>query len=263
MKARILEAISFITEDNWTDAARIRKDVFFKLFGEREQIKTPGIQSCRWVATGAANRVIDADAFGQGNYIFTMCYNQYYSSVIRRLYGEVVLVDDYTVEEFIEDLQQLRRQAKKDLAMAHVEMLHNPVDADRIGKYKAIMVQTKCILNMMFDVFSCYDFKVNSAYVVEYARLTIRKDCKKLQDEVGAIILTVNTDTIVLVAKKIPSLSFDTHNNLFNSVLIGAYAGQYAEINKSCDNGGFYKISRMPKAMGRVIASQKEFNDAV
>lgn len=262
MKARILEAISFITEDNWTDTDRIRKEVFFKLFGARGQIKTPGIQSCRWVATGAANRIIDADAFGKGNFIFTMCYNQYYSTVIRRLYGEVVLVDDYTVEEFIEDLQQLRRQAKKDLAMCYVNNIGR-LDTDEISKHKAIMVQTKCILNMMFSVFSCYDFKVNCAYVVEYARLTIRKDCKKLQDEVGAIILTVNTDTVVLVAKKIPSLSFDTHNNIFSSVLIGAYAGQYAEITKSCDNGGFYKISRMPKAMGRIVASQKEFHDAV
>lgn len=263
MKDRILDAISFITEDNWTDTTRIRNDVFFKLFGTRPRIETPRVPPCRWAPGGALNRIIDADAFGKGKFIYTMCYNQYYTTVIRTLYGSVVLAEEYTIAQMIDDLQQLRRQAKKDLAMHWVETLHNPVDKDKADRLKAVITQTKAILNMMYSVFYDYDFGVNCAYVTEYARLTIRKDCKKLQDEVGAIILVVNTDTIVLVADKIPSLTFDTHNNIFNTVLVGAIAGQYAEITRSCDHGGYIKLKNAPKALARIIDQQSEFDDAI
>lgn len=242
MKTKIIEAISFITRDNWSDVERIRKDVFEKLFGTRLAYSEKDMKfGYRWTSTSAKNRIINANDFGQGHYIFTMSYNQYYTRVIQRLYGSVVLVDEYTVSQFIEDLYELRRETKKKLAMHYATNI-GKIDVKYTEDLNALQFRLKTMLNIMFGIFSCRDYGVSCKAVIDYARQTILNDAQALQSK-GCVILVVNTDTIMMASKSIPvDLSFDTHNNTFNAALIGSYDGQYVQLGSNPDSIGYVKV---------------------
>lgn len=163
--------------------------------------------------------------------IWDSCFPSMFPTILREHFG-YLMIGEYTLEDIIDTLKEMRKEYKKQQALFHIDWLQKKLSsADDIGsKMGEAQYAAKAILNCIYGYiltrsdFNNINFEMLVQEKFDFAAKTIIEN--------GGILLHASVDSFIYKAELPIIFDENQHNDKFSNVLVfqGGYA---ADVSKS------------------------------
>ena len=144
-------------------------------------------------------------------------FNHLYASAACEVYGDVELMDGYTVGQFIRDLQDLRREYKKKFALSMIDDGCTPCE---LNDNRNIQFALKVILNsFMFHGIPSYDYGMSYNKIVGHACMMMRSTIRDIIRSGGTFIVA-DVDKIVYAGDYVDVPNYTVHHDTHSCVVV-------------------------------------------